>query len=183
MSYGETKTNLIQTILDDPAGFLTEQLKDRGVLHNTAVTAFDVEDGPTIMKLEDGDDVRLTVFSWREDLREIKRSDLEFFTQEIDEQGSVAWEQNRALIHMPIRPDEQPHVVSRYMHGDSLEFFQRLIRRFDLKSDTLDCVWFFPLGTRLVREIPGLMMYVTNRDKYKWHPPIQLSTLQTGVVE
>ena len=183
MSYGETKTNLIQMILDDPAGFLTEQLKDRGVLHNTAVTALDVEENPTLMRLEDGDNIRLTVFSWRELLREIRRSDLEFHTQEVDEQGNAAWEHKRTLTHMPIRPDEQPHNVTRYMRGDSLEFFQRVIRRFNLKSEALDCVWFFPLGTRLVREIPGLMLYASNRDKYKWHPPIQLATLPTGLVE
>lgn len=64
LPYDEAKTKLIQLILDDPAGFLTEQIKDRRQLANNLLTAFDVEENPTILRLQEGNDIYLTVTSW-----------------------------------------------------------------------------------------------------------------------
>ena len=65
LSYDEAKTKLIQQILDDPAGFLTEQIKDRQPLANNLLTAFDVEEKPTILRLQEGNDIYLTYHNVR----------------------------------------------------------------------------------------------------------------------
>lgn len=182
MSYDEAKTKLIQLILDDPAGFLTEQLSERQPFYNTALTAFDAEENPTILRLQEGNDIYLTVTSWDYGNKSMRRTEVQAHTVEPEEWDNIAWGQPHVTTCGPILSEDPFYMLDRAMRGDSLAYFQYLIRKFDLKNPLLDCVWFFPLGTRLVRDIPSLMMYATNRDRYKWHPPVRLSTFQTGVV-
>lgn len=103
LSYDEAKTKLIQLILGDPAGFLAEQLSERQPFYNQALRAFDAEENPTIMQLKErGDDILITVSSWKHERKKLKRVDLVFQTQRSEEWSEVAWEQKRILVFAPV---------------------------------------------------------------------------------
>lgn len=181
MSYDEAKANVIKQIQDDPARFLTEQLSEGQPFYNTALTAFDVEENPTIMQLKErGDDILITVFSWKHERKKLKRVDLVFQTQPAPEWGEVAWEQKRILLFAPVSCDEPYTLMEQHTYGAAVDLFRWLMQGIVNKGDTLEHVWFFPFGTRRAQDIPTLTMSATNKDKYRWQKPPRLSTLQTG---
>lgn len=181
MSYDEAKTKLIQLILDNPAGFLTEQLSERQPFYNTALTAFDAEENPTIMQLKErGDDILITVSSWKHEYKKLKQVNLVFQTQPVRDWGEVAWEQKRILVYVPEDCDEPYGVIEQHTYGAAVDLFRRLMQGIVNKGDTLEHVWFFPFGTRRAQDISTLTMSATSEDKFSWQKPAQLSTLQTG---
>lgn len=180
MSYGEAKANIIKQIQDSPAGFLAEQLGERQPFCNQALRAFDVEENPTIMLLKEGDDLHLTVFSWKHECKKLKRVDLMFQTQPVEQWGEVAWEQKRILACAPKECDEPYDAMERNMYGVAVDLFRWLTQGIVNKGDTLEYIWFFPFGTRRAQDIPTLTMSATSEDKFRWQKPTHLSTLQTG---
>jgi hypothetical protein len=181
MSYGKAKENIIKQIQDDPARFLTEQLSEGQPFYNTALTAFDAEENPTIMQLKErNDDILITVSSWKHERKKLKRVDLVFQTQHGEEWSEVAWEQKRILVFAPVGCDEPYSVMEQHTYGAAVDLFQRLVQGIVNKGDTLEHTWFFPFGTRRAQDIPTLTMSATSKDKFSWQKPAQLSTLQTG---
>ena len=168
MSYSDAKENIIKQIQDDPAGFLVEQLGDRQPFSNQMLTVFDVEENPTIMRLRGGDHIQLTVHSWKTEFKKLKRVDMFFRTQPVEEWGEAAWEQMRILSCIPKDSDGPYSVREQNLHGTAVEFFRWIMQEAINKNDTLDCVWLFPFGARRSQDIPTLTMCATNKDKYRW---------------
>lgn len=181
LPYDEAKTKLIQLILDDPAGFLAEQLSERQPFYNQALRAFDVEENPTIMQLKErNDDILITVSSWKHDRKKLKRVDLVFQTQHGEEWSGVAWEQKRILVFAPVDCDEPYSVMEQHTYGAAVDLFRWLVQGIVNKGGTPEHVWFFPFGTRRAQDVPTLTMSATSKYKFSWQKPAQLSTLQTG---
>lgn len=180
MSYDEAKEATVKLILDNPAEFLTEYLKERRPFYNKALAVFDVEEKPTILRLTAGDHVHVVITSWDHFCHSLKRVDLGFHTRVMGGWGNLAWEEGFLVEGAPIQTEEPYWVHDKAMAGDSLECFRFLAQSLNREDRTsLDCAWYFPFGTRKCKDNPGLMMYASNQEDYSEYPKSRLSTFQT----
>lgn len=180
MSYDEAKEAIVKLILDNPAEFLTEYLKERRPFYNKALAVFDVEEKPTILRLTVGDHVHVVITSWDHFCHSLKRVDLGFHTRVMEGWDNLAWEEGFLAEGAPIRAEEPYWVHDKAMAGESLQRFRGIVQSLNRKDPALlDCAWCFPFGTRKCEDNPGLMMYASNQEDYSEYPKSRLSTFQT----
>lgn len=169
MSYADNKQQLMEDIANDPARFLIEQFQEGSVFYGEewGLDVYDLEDLPVIMRLENADNIYLTVTSWWLGDPYYKKLEYQAHTREDGGWLPLPWVRSCVT-----------HEECQLFRGKwwELELAAVGIAADEWREITTDILrhnpsavyaWFFPCGLKLAMQRDGMFMHVNNQDRSK----------------
>ena len=169
MSYADAKQELMNTIIKNPAEYVLNQFVEGSVFHGEAygLEIYDLEDLPVIMRLENADDIYLTVTSWWLGDPYYKKIEYQAHTREDGGWLPLPWVRSCVT-----------HEECRLFRGEWWELEQAIVgvAASEWREITVDILrhnpsavyaWFFPCGLKPAMRRDGMALHVNNRPNSK----------------
>lgn len=169
MSYADNKQHLMEDIANDPARFLIEQFQEGSVFYGEewGLDVYDLEDLPVIMRLENADNIYLTVTSWWLGDPYYRKLEYQAHTREDGGWFPLPWVRSCVT-----------HEECQLFSGEWWELEQAAvgIAANEWREITVDILrrnpnavyaWFFPCGLKPAMRRDGMFMHVNNQDRSK----------------
>lgn len=169
MSYADAKQELMNTIIKNPAEYVLNQFTEGSVFHGEAggLETYDLEDLPVTVRLENADNIYLTVTSWQLSCHHYRKLEYQARTGEDGARLPLPWGRTYVL-----------HKESPRFYGESWELEQAIVgvAASEWREITVDILrhnpsavyaWFFPCGLKPAMRRDGMALHVNNRPNSK----------------
>ena len=159
MTYETLKQEVIKEALKDPAGFIIDQFQERKTLHDSRLNIYNLQDNPTIVRMQDRGDIELDFMVWNVPVGYVEK--LQVGGHSVESGETLTWERDWIKYYTPRKIEGDPRRICATALTDAVEGWQWLADHWHLNY-LPTFAWFFPYGIRGAQRRPNTVLAIDN---------------------
>lgn len=160
MTYETLKQEVIKEALKDPAGFIVDQFQEGKTLHDNRLNIYNLQDNPTIVRIQDCGDIYLNFMVWNVPVGHVEKIQVDGHS--VQSGDTLTWERDWIKYYTPRKIEGDPRKICATALIDAAERWHWFVERWRLNYPVPTCAWFFPYGIRGAQYHPNTVLAIDN---------------------
>lgn len=161
MTYETLKQEVIKEALKDPAGFIVDQFQEGKTLHDSRLNIYNLQDNPTIVRMQDRVDIELDFVVWNVPVGHVEKMQVGGHSTPTEGEEGLTWERDWIKYFTPRKIEGDPRRICATALTDAVEGWKFAVDHWHLNY-LPTFAWFFPYGIRGGQRHPNTVLAIDN---------------------